>query len=224
MARTFVLIGTGTSVGKTHVGERLLRAFAARGVLCVGYKPVESGVAGGEASDIRRLADASTFHVQPSLVSQTFGAPVSPHLAARWESRSVDLALVDHEIRRASASAAQVLLVELPGGAFSPLSDGVTGAEFARTLGATALLVTQDRLGVLHDVTATARACAALGLPLHGIVLNAPTEPDASTGHNEIELRTVTSVPVLACLPRTAPEVPVLPTDPVMGLSRLLFP
>ena len=49
---------------------------------------------------------ASTFHVKPPLVSQTFTAPVSPHLAARREGRTLDLQLIEDEVRRACDSEA----------------------------------------------------------------------------------------------------------------------
>ena len=58
--------------------------------------------------------------------------------------------------------------------------------------------VAPDRLGVLHDVTATVRAASTVGLAVHHIVLSAPAVPDASTGTNAGELRVglpVTSLP-----------------------------
>jgi dethiobiotin synthetase len=224
MARAFVLIGTGTSVGKTHVAERLLRGVAAAGEAGLGYKPIESGVSGLEGSDIARLASASTFHVKPPLHSETFRTPVSAHLAARLEGRTIDLERVRSEIQRGAASSAAIFLVELPGGAFSPFTAELTGAAFARSLpGIRALLVTVDRLGVLHDVAATALACAAIGLPLHGIVLNAAAHDDTPPGSNEEALPLVTTVPVLARLPRQPGEAPIAAQDPVRDLVRSLL-
>ncbi|MGO8993692.1 MAG: dethiobiotin synthase [Polyangiaceae bacterium] len=224
MADPVVLIGTGTSVGKTYVGERLLRAVAAEGHTALGYKPIESGVSeGSDDTDIARLARASTFHVKPALMSMTFREPVSPHLAARIEAREISLDALREEIRRACASAASLVVVELPGGAFSPMTESVCCAEFARSLpGARTLLVAADRLGVLHDIGATTRACAALGLPLLGIVLSAPAFADAATGHNALELPCVTRVPLLASLPRIPAESTLHDADPLRKISREL--
>ena len=101
----------------------------------------------------------------------TFREPVSPHLAARIEARD-DLTLDALRARgppRVRERRIRSFVVELPGGAFSPMTESVCCAEFARSLpGARTLLVAADRLGVLHDVGATTRACAALGLPLVG--------------------------------------------------------
>jgi dethiobiotin synthetase len=224
VAGPVVLIGTGTSVGKTYVGERLLRALGADGRRALGYKPVESGFSEGDASsDIERLRRASTFHVKPALVSQTFSAPVSPHLAARREGRSLDLELVRDEVERACDTEAELVVVELPGGAFSPMTDRVFCAQFARTLpGVRAILVAADRLGALHDIGATTRACAALGLPLLGIVLSSPDQPDAATGNNADELRLVTPTPLLASLPRAPSHEPLDERDPVRSLTPWL--
>jgi dethiobiotin synthetase len=222
MARPVFLIGTGTSVGKTYVAERTLRALGATGRKVVGYKPVESGVLGDSLqTDIRLLATASTFHVKPDLLTYTFAAPISPHLAARREGRTVDPGRLRSEVLRAS-QAAEALLVELPGGAFSPLTDELTGADFVRGIpSARTILVAPDRLGVLHDITATILACGAIGLPLEGIVLNAPAAPDESTGSNADCVRALTGIPLLCEVPRGARDAVVGTDDPIRALLSL---
>ncbi len=222
MATPIFLIGTGTSVGKTHFAERLLRAFGAEGIRSSGYKPVESGVEDPDApeTDAARIARASSFHVKPPLERFTFAKPVSAHLAARAEGRPLDLAKIRSEVLRGLALV-DVLVVELPGGAFSPLTDAVSAAELTRWVpGARALLVAPDRLGVLHDVCATVRACAAMGRPLDGVVLSAPATPDESTGSNAAELARLTSVPVLIVLERGDASAPL--AEPLRGLARRL--
>jgi dethiobiotin synthetase len=223
VARPLVLIGTGTSVGKTYVGERLLRALAQRGRPALGYKPVESGVtAESRDTDAQRLEGASTCHVTPAPYRLDLRLPVSPHLAARAEGRTIDVDLIRTEIRRLT-DAVPVLLVELPGGAFSPFSETHRAADFARALPSVrALLVAPDRLGVLHDLGATCLACAALGLPLEGIVLSAPPVPDDSTGRNRPEVPLVTDVPVLASFGRTSPDSALAPNDPAFELLERL--
>jgi dethiobiotin synthetase len=97
------------------------------------------------------------------------------------------------------------VVVELAGGLFTPLAPSLSNADVALALRADrVLLVTLDRLGVLHEVAATARAAEALGLSLDGIVVVAPPgeHSDASTGTNAAELRVVTTVPVVATIPR----------------------
>jgi dethiobiotin synthetase len=204
------------------VAERLLRALVREGARAYGYKPIESGAEDADApsTDAARLGRASSFHVKPTPTRVVFAKPVSAHLAAREANVRIDLDHLRDEIRRI-VPLLDVLLVELPGGAFSPLSETVCAADFARTIpGARVLLVAPDRLGVLHDVVSTTRACAALGLPLYGVVLSAPEQPDLSTGSNARELGLLTRVRVLAEVPRSDAGAPLELADPILPLAR----
>ena len=173
-----------------------------------GLKPVESGVVGGGPSDALTLEHASTFHVKHFPPPYLLARPVSPHLAAEAEGRTLELGVITsyvEGIRKLSHGVA----VELPGGLFTPLAPELSNADVARALKPDAvLLVAPDRLGVLHDIAAATRAAEALGLAISGIVLVAPELADASTGTNARELGKVTRVPVVAVLPRA--DVPTL--------------
>jgi dethiobiotin synthetase len=191
------ITGTGTGIGKTHVACALVRAIGG-----AGFKPVESG--GGE--DGQRLRAASAFHVK-QLPPYVFPTPVSPHLAARIAGETIDLARVVAAIQAAHHEVSP-LVVELAGGLFSPLAQHITNAEVLAAISpAMTLLVAPDRLGVLHDVAAVDRAA---GDRITGVVLNAPADPDASTGTNAAELRIFSKLKVLATLPR-APEQDLAP-------------
>jgi dethiobiotin synthetase len=201
--RLLVVSGTGTEIGKTHVSEALLLHLGGAGLRVVGVKPVESGVGTGAVTDSERLARASTFHVKQSGIS--LRQPVSPHLAARAEGKVLSLESLA-ELMLAPLVEADLVLAELPGGLFTPLTDTALNADLAaRCSPDFLLLVAPDRLGVLHDVLATARAAAAQGLPIGGLVLVTPQDPDPSTGTNADELRRFTSFPILAVLPRATP-------------------
>jgi dethiobiotin synthetase len=215
-ARLVVVSGTGTEIGKTHTSEALLLAWRARGMRAVGVKPVESGVPADGASDAAaptdaaRLARASSFHVKPFGVA--LRDPISPHLAARRQGVTIRAEpLVDAV--RALLPSADLLLVELPGGLFSPLADDLLNAGLAARLAPDAvLLVAPDRLGVLHDTIATTRAAAATALRIDALLLVAPERPDASTGTNAAELARFVPLPVLATVGRGAPaELAVTP-------------
>lgn len=188
MGSLVLLTGTGTEIGKTHLGCSLLRVAAARGVRAFGYKPVESGVIDERASDAARLRDASTFHVKHAPVSYSFRAAVGPHVAARQKNTLVDVTAV---VSACAALRAEVpfCLVELPGGLFSPFTDALLNADIAREIAPDAIvLVAADRLGVLHDVNATLEAASARGLVKRVVVLlSAPRAEvcDASTGTND---------------------------------------
>lgn len=204
-----VVTGTGTEIGKTHLGASVLER-AGRGASVLGYKPIESGCGlNSPTSDHAQLAAASSFHVKHP-PEYLFGPPVSPHLAARLEGRSTDL---DRIVARVAELATQVdgLLVELAGGLFSPLSESCLNVhllvELQRALpGSKAVLIAPDRLGVLHDVGSTVRATKGEKARLDAILLAMPASPDASTGTNASELALVTSLPVLGSVARGTPK------------------
>jgi dethiobiotin synthase len=208
-ARLVVVTGTGTGIGKTHATAALLgawtRVLSEGGLdapLIAGLKPVESGVVTDGPSDVRTLEQASTFHVKRFPPPYLLARPVSPHLAAEAEGRTIELGAITAYVEGV-CKLTHGVAVELPGGLFTPLAPELTNADAAVALKPDAvLLVAPDRLGVLHDVAAATRAAAALGLTISGVVLVAPELADASTGTNARELAKVTRVPVVAVLPR----------------------
>jgi len=200
---TVALVGTGTDVGKTHLGEALLIAAALRQIQAVGLKPIESG--SGPATDASRLEQVSTFHVKQS-APYRFQTPVSPHLAARLEADEIALPRVLSWI--ASHSDSPLSIIETAGALLSPLSRTLTNLSLVRALAPTALvLVARDRLGVLHDVTVTLHALRTLApeLPTPAVVLQPPAIPDASTGTNARELSLLDVAPSAFALPFAPP-------------------
>lgn len=186
------VVGTGTDVGKTHVGAALARAFRTLGHAVDAWKPVASGVSSGVGEDATLLAEgAGTPARSPAHV---FEPPISPHLAARRAGVSLSAAALAAQARRGG----DVLIVETAGGLYSPLSGRETNADLVRALRPDrTLLVAPDRLGVLHDVVATLRAARADGVLLSVVALSAVASPDASSGTNAEELRRLVDLPVV---------------------------
>lgn len=210
-APLIVIGGTGTEIGKTFVARAIAQALRAASpdAQIAAVKPVESGRTEADpASDVAQLEHLSTFHVKRFPPPYLLARPVSPHLAAREMDRAIDLPTILDWLAPIRAEADLVIL-ELAGGLFSPLGPRLTNADLVAALQPDAFfLVAPDRLGVLHDVGAATRAAQAEGLRIRGIVLSAPATPDASTGTNAAELCMVTRVPVLATLPRTTVDDP----------------
>jgi len=219
-----VILGCGTGVGKTRLSVALLRALAARGLPALGLKPIESGIQLGVdfhgesgappvGSDAAALAEASSVQSQLPLAHPLYAlrAPVSPHLAARAAGTQIDVKRVVEWVAHAENSVTPLVaspsvfctVVETAGGVFSPLAPGVANFELARALEpAVWVLVAADALGVLHEVSATLKAMRACGREPEHLVLSGAREPDASTGSNASELRTLDIAMVSAVLAR----------------------
>jgi dethiobiotin synthetase len=200
-----VVTGTGTGIGKTHVSVALCRVWGVldkggRGI--AGLKPVETGMTPNTASDSETLEQASTFHVKRYPPPYMLRRAVSPHLAAADDGIVLQLEVIStyvNEVRRL----ANGVVLELPGGLFTPLAPKISNADCVRALDADAvLLVAPDRLGVLHDVSAATRAATAEGLLLSHVLLVAPEQPDTSTGANASELPHVTTRPLVGVIAR----------------------
>jgi dethiobiotin synthetase len=206
MPRGLFITGTGTSVGKTFVAELIARALRSRGKAVGVYKPVASGC---ELRDGRLVAsDAEALWKaagQPSTLElvcpQTFAAPLAPHLAARAESRRVDVSLLrtglDHW-----RSVSEIVIVEGAGGLMSPISDDDYNADLAAEFSYPLVVVAANQLGTINATLQTLIATGTYrgGLPVAGIVLNSPrpADDDPSTASNRSELVRLCSAPILA--------------------------
>jgi dethiobiotin synthetase len=104
---------------------------------------------------------------------------------------------------------------------FSPLGPKLSNLDLALALDpAIWVLVAPDRLGVLHDVLATLGAMAHLGRTPDWIVLSAPAQADASTGHNLAELLAWGVAPRLLALGRGETDALALLTADLQAAQR----
>jgi dethiobiotin synthetase len=204
--------GTGTEVGKTYVAKGLARTMRKTGVPIGVYKPVASGCIPAAqliqktqwtpddstldaddlvSEDAIQLWEAAGKPLQINLVCpQRFEAAVAPDEAARREGKTVNAGLL--------ASGTDVwreycdtLIVEGAGGLFSPLTDHVLNVDLYRQFeNAQLLLVAANRLGVIHDVIATCRAAAQMGVAVDRLYLSdaAPQgDPSSKTNAQQIQ-------------------------------------
>lgn len=149
----YVVMGTGTEVGKTEVAAALLRGLRRLPVDCVGLKPVQTGSDG--LSDVDRLGHAAGRSVS---ALYSYPEPVSPHLAARWRNQVIQ---VERIVEWVSVNSAPATVVETAGGCFSPVTAEHCNLDLTLALQPDRIvLVAPGRLGVLHDVGATLRGFA----------------------------------------------------------------
>lgn len=196
------ITGTDTGVGKTFLGAALTRALRQRGVKVLVRKPVETGCT--QAHDGLLPQDAYTLSraagdAEPLAIvcPYRFAAPVSPQRAAQLEGHPLTLENLIEACRSAHNG---FMLVEGAGGFYSPIASDALNADLAQALGFPVLLVTADRLGVIHQVLTTLEAIARRGLTPAGVILNQLQKTEVMD--NLQDLCRFSSVPVypLPCL------------------------
>ena len=197
-----LITGTDRGVGKTWVGRALGRALAAAGRRVVAIKPVETGCADATAAtEDGALLAAATGQAEPLAALHRLEAAVAPALAADRAGETIDLDALVLRVESLSEGA-EVVLVEGAGGLLSPITWEWTVVELARTLGAAALGVGTDRLGVIIHTLLTLSALELAGIEVAGVVLVPPATPDESTGANAGAIARLAGIDRVLTLPR----------------------
>ncbi len=190
--------GTDTDVGKTWVGQMIIRQLCGSGVHVIPRKPVESGWQDDvEKTDAWLLAHAAGKEEELELVCPNrFQAAVSPVRAAALEGKSLQISEVKQQCLE-GVNLDDFLYVEGAGGFFSPLVNDGLNADLAKELGLPVLLVAEDKLGCINHILLSIAAIESYGLPVKGIVLNARKKADNQAVMNNLEdLQGLVSAPV----------------------------
>jgi len=196
--------GTDTGVGKTAVACALLRRWAARGVRCVGMKPV---AAGGD-DDVAALAAAGNVEAPRAARNPFAFAPaIAPHLAAAEAGVAIDLACI-RTAYTALAARADRIVVEGAGGVWVPLDATRDMLDIAQALSLPVLLVVGVRLGCLNHALLAAHAIHARGLGCAGWVANLVDPQMERIEANVHALATRLPAPRVATLAWGRPDAP----------------
>lgn len=193
-----LVVGTDTGVGKTWITCALARALTDLGQRVVAAKPIETGCnEPPSANEDGALLAAATGQSGPHRALIRLPDLVAPAIAA--DQAGVELDYDDLVARlRSLLSPDSQLLVEGVGGLLSPLTWSDNHLDLAHSLGARVLLVSADRRGTISHTLMALRVLQAEKVPVLGIVLNQPGEPDMSTHTNATGLvRLAESVPVV---------------------------
>lgn len=207
-ARSFLVTGTDTGIGKTHSSVALLHALRANGLRAVGMKPIASGCdwIDGRWRNEDALALQAASEPRPDygdINPVALPEPTAPTLAAIAAGVTVDIAAL-YAAHARLASNADVVLVEGAGGWDAPLADGLEHQDFARQLGGAVVLVVGLKLGCLSHARLTARAIDADGCRLVGWIGNR-IDPDFARADDYVGLLTdALPAPCLGVLPFVA--------------------
>jgi dethiobiotin synthetase len=208
----FFVTATGTDIGKTFVASGLIRHWRAAGRQVEALKPVATGFdpASAAASDAGALLTALGRPVTPVEIDRIspwrFAAPLSPDMAAKRESRSVDFDALVQFSQSAVAANSDVLLIEGIGGVMVPLDESHTVLDWMIALNIPLVLVTGSYLGSLSHTLTALDVLARRGLAVKAVVVN---ETPGSTVTIESTIGTLAglarAIPIIG-MRRTAAE------------------
>ena len=208
MKRAYFVTGTDTEVGKTFISCSLLSCAQEAGLQTLGLKPVAAGAdERGYNDDALQLIDHSTLKLPYEVVNPIcLDAPLSPHIAAAYQNRSVDVDGLRAKLH--SLDEADFTLVEGAGGWFVPINKIETLADFATSLRVPVVLVIGMRLGCLNHALLTVEAIRASGARLAGWVANQIAPDMAAVEENFETLKSRIHAPCVGMVPFLSDTLP----------------
>lgn len=176
MIDAIFIAGTDTDVGKTVASKAILNAFATKGLLTIGYKPVAAGCdktdEGFRNSDALFLQQAATQNVAYDDVNPyALELPASPHIAAKKENVEIDYQVLSEKLAKHKTNS-DIVLVEGAGGWRVPVSDHDYLSSWVKKEQLPVVLVVGIKLGCLNHAILTAEQIRADGLEIVGWVAN----------------------------------------------------
>jgi dethiobiotin synthetase len=169
-----VVTGTDTGVGKTVVAAAIAAAAGAAGLRVAVLKPAQTGVAGGEESDVDTVARLAA----PALVRTLaeYPDPLAPLAAARVSG--LPPLVLDEVVDAVRGVSADLTLVEGAGGLLVPLGERWTAADLAAALDAPAVVVARAGLGTLNHTALTLEALRRRQIPARVVIGAWPAAPE----------------------------------------------
>jgi dethiobiotin synthetase len=181
--------GTDTGAGKSVVSAAIAAALRASGQRVAAVKPALTGLDEPDDNapwplDHVLLADAAGISADEVAI-ETYGPPMSPHLAAHLAGRPIDGPALAQRTRERIAGA-DVAVVEGVGGLLVPLATAppYLVRDLARDVGLPLVVAARPGLGTISHTLLTLEAARAAGLEVRGVVLTPwpgdPTEIESS--------------------------------------------
>jgi dethiobiotin synthase len=148
------------------VSAALLHRY--RGLALKYWKPVQTGIEqDDDTATVRHLAAASAERVFDGGVR--LRRPVSPHLAARLNGSTIDVASLVNTFRTEPQDRGWI--VEGAGGVLVPLNEGTLLIELIERLALPVLIVTRSGLGTINHTLLTIDALERRAIPIGGVVM-----------------------------------------------------
>lgn len=196
-----VVTGTDTGVGKTVATAALAVVLEERGFKVAVAKPVQTGIATGEPTDLEevaRLTGSAATHEFTRLTP-----PLAPVAAARIDK--ADLPSLDTYVDGIREIEADVVLIEGAGGLLVQLDGNRrTILNLAIDLEAQVVVVGSEGLGSLNHFALTVERLGAAGIQPILVIGSCAAEPDLASISNLTDLPQVTGLPTSGRIPADA--------------------
>lgn len=158
--RKYFITGIDTNVGKTFCAAVLTEALQADY-----WKPVQTGIIeGSDTAAISTLISNSKTKIHKE--AYTFSAPVSPHLAAAIESKTITLDKI------VLPQTANNLIIEGAGGLLVPLNRTEYVIDMAKKFDAEVVLVIRNYVGCINHALLSIDYLLKNKYPIKGLILN----------------------------------------------------
>jgi dethiobiotin synthase len=166
MIRGLFITGTDTGVGKTVAAAAVLHRY--RGAAALRYwKPIQTGTEqDDDTEEVRRLGSCADHEIFDEGVR--LHRPLSPHLAAKYAGRTIDLGAL---LALPPSAEKTRWIVEGAGGLLVPVNDSEIMADWIALLGLPVLLVARTSLGTINHTLLTLEALRARSLRIAGVLM-----------------------------------------------------
>ncbi len=168
----YFITAVGTGIGKTFTTCALLHAAKKQNIQAAGYKPIISGWVESPETDTALIAAENGIQQSIQSISPwRFEAPLSPHMAAAKEGRTISVEELIVWTRK-QAEKQELLLFETVGGVMVPIDNSYTTLDWMQVVNLPAILVTGSYLGsISHTLTALA-VMKVVGIEVKALVVN----------------------------------------------------
>lgn len=201
--KSFFIIGTDTSCGKTYVTCKLMQAIQAHNHSVRALKPVASGcdVVSGERinEDVVNIleVDKTKADVQ-DICGWLFKDPIAPHLAAADENVKLSAKDIVTFCQNKDLDCFTYTLIEGAGGLMVPLNSSENWLDVLDQLKIPVILIVGMRLGCINHALLTLLALKSRGIACVGWIANCIDPAMLRLQDNIQSLKTRLSVPLLA--------------------------
>jgi dethiobiotin synthetase len=164
--KSIIISGTDTEVGKTVLSAMLMASLPEYSY----WKPIQSGtVDGTDSKTVQSLSGCSSERI----LSETyvFSQPLSPHLAARIDSKTIESA----ELHLPNVAP---LIIEGAGGLMVPLANDLLFIDIFKSWNLPVLLACRSGLGTINHTLLSIEALRNREIPLLGCVLIGEPNPE----------------------------------------------